>query len=102
MSSIPRELASGRWVGKWWETECVGCGCMLACREPERDSTRVRCASCRAENDVAQVRVTMRDLMEERDAWMARAKKAEHQLNDACDEVATLRAQLSEQRSGAM
>lgn len=68
------------------------CGCMLALRAPVREG--IRCASCRGELVVESVQQMLADLVEERNAWKARALKAEHELRDACDTIEELRAML--------
>lgn len=98
-STLPAEVASGKWSGRWYEQACSACGCMLAHREPPKGDSR--CASCRGETELAQIYRTIRELKEERDAWEGRAKKAEQALNEACDDIHELRAQLAALAVGA-
>jgi hypothetical protein len=104
--TLPANLAEGRWVGRFYEQPCLVCGCMLAMREPMREG--VRCASCRAEEELSRVQQTIADQAEERNAWKGRALRAEHQLSESCDviaeqreTIATLQAMLERLTTGS-
>lgn len=88
--TLPAMLAEGRWHGRWYEQPCLQCGCMLALREPVREG--IRCAGCRGEFVVADVQQALADLIEERNAWRARALTAELRLREAGDDIEELRA----------
>jgi hypothetical protein len=98
--TIPANLADGRWAGRWFEIACMRCGAMLAMREPPPREGAC-CASCRGDDDVSRIQQTLADLTEERNAWKARALKAEHELRDACDTIAELQAMVERAHTGA-
>ncbi len=88
----------GRWIANEYVWSCQGCGCVL-CAPQRPDDEEARCLGCRVEVELGRAQRLIRDLVKDRDGWMARARKAEGALDEACDQIHELKEQLEKGRA---
>lgn len=87
---------NGRWEKNEYIWECPGCGCVRCSKQaPSTDETK--CLRCRAGDASSQIQALVDKLQDERDEWMARARKAERLTDEQCDQIYELQRQLKEQ-----
>src|SRR5688572_4789938 len=93
-------VMTGRWEGREYVWTCAGCGTVL-CATQAPSPEQAKCLGCRADEEMAHAQRLVRDLVRERDEWMARARQAERVNGDMCDRIAELEEQLRAKEGAA-
>jgi chromosome segregation ATPase len=73
----------------------------VSARELDRSLYEVGDPADRAILSVAETRDAVHELANDRDAWKARARKAERELEEACDTIYELQQMLNRAHTGA-